>query len=103
MDHGDASMIHDHSDMVGMLSPEQLLQLSQARGAEFDRLFLEYMIQHHGGAVIMVTELFDTDGAMQDEAAYKLASDIQVDQRTEIARMRRMLEQIESDTAMDGR
>lgn len=77
--------------MPGMLSKEQLAQLARARGAEFDRLFLTYMIQHHGGAVVMVDDLFGTDGAAQDPATFKLASDIQVDQRTEIARMERML------------
>ena len=81
-----------HMDMPGMLSPAQLRELGAARGAEFDRLFLTYMIQHHGGAVVMVDDLFGTDGAAQDPATFKLASDIQVDQRTEIARMESMLE-----------
>ena len=80
--------------MPGMLTEEQLQELDAARGAEFDRLFLTYMIQHHQGAVTMVLDLFATDGAAQDEAAFKLASDIQVDQRTEIARMKLMLESL---------
>ena len=79
-------------DMPGMLSPQQLEDLEKARGPEYDRLFLTYMIQHHEGAVTMVHELFATDGAAQDDVAFKLASDIQVDQITEIARMRSMLE-----------
>ena len=87
----------DHSTMVGMLTLDQMKELSEARGIEFDRLFLTYMIQHHNGAVIMVTELFDSDGAGWDDAAYKIASDIQVDQRTEIARMELMLEQISGE------
>ena len=78
--------------MPGMLTSEQLEDLEKARGPEYDRLFLTYMIQHHEGAVTMVHELFATDGAAQDDVAFKLASDIQVDQITEIARMRRMLE-----------
>ena len=77
--------------MPGMLTPEQLRQLEQARGREFDRLFLTYMIQHHQGAVAMVEKLFGTQGAAQDEAVFKFASDVQVDQRTEVARMQRML------------
>lgn len=77
--------------MPGMLSSEQLARLNAARGAEFDRIFLQYMIQHHNGAVAMVSELFGTDGAAQDEAVFKFASDVNVDQITEIARMRRML------------
>ena len=66
-------------------------QLDQARNAEFDRLFLTFMIQHHGGAIVMVRNLFTTYGAAQDEIVFKLASDINVDQTTEIARMERML------------
>lgn len=88
----------DHAmHMPGMLTQEQLEELDSARGGEFDRLFLKYMIQHHSGAVTMVENLFAKDGAAQGEATYKLASDIQVDQRTEIARMERMLEARKAD------
>lgn len=90
-------MSGDHSmHMPGMLSMEQLAELAQARGAEYDRLFLTYMIQHHNGAVTMVHELFAQDGAAQDEFVFKLASDIQVDQRTEVARMQGMLDAMTS-------
>ncbi len=78
--------------MPGMLTRQQMGELYAARGPDFDRLFLTYMIQHHGGAVTMVHDLFATDGAALDEAVFKIASDIQVDQTTEIARMERMLE-----------
>lgn len=91
---GTTLMVHgaDHAmHMPGMLTPDQIQELDQAEGAEFDRLFLTYMIQHHRGAVTMVHDLFSTDGAGQDEAVFKLASDVQVDQTTEIARMERML------------
>jgi uncharacterized protein (DUF305 family) len=91
MIHG-ASGHHDHTAMPGMLSDAQLAELDAARGAEFDRLFLRYMIQHHGGAVVMVDELFASDGAAQHPDTFKLASDVQVDQRTEIARMQLMLD-----------
>lgn len=87
-------MVHgaDHSALMpGMLSSAQLEELDRARGAEFDRLFLFYMIQHHRGAVTMVRELVRTDGAAQDPALFKLASDIQADQTAEIARMERLL------------
>jgi uncharacterized protein (DUF305 family) len=77
--------------MPGMLTDAQMTQLDQARGAEFDRLFLTFMIQHHRGAVSMVKDLFSTYGAGQDEAVFKFASDVNVDQSTEIARMERML------------
>lgn len=87
---------HHHAHMPGMLSQEQLEELAAAEGPAFDRLFLAYMIQHHNGAVTMVDTLFATDGAASDEAAFKLASDINVDQQTEIARMQLMLDELES-------
>ena len=77
--------------MPGMLTDEQMKQLDAARGPEFDRLFLTYMIQHHKGAVSMVKELFDSYGAGQDEVVFKFASDVNVDQTTEIARMEKLL------------
>jgi uncharacterized protein (DUF305 family) len=77
--------------MPGMLTPEQMQKLDAARGADFDRLFLTFMIQHHRGAVAMVKELFSHPGAGQDEVVWKFASDVNVDQTTEIARMQRML------------
>ncbi len=77
--------------MPGMLSEGQMAELDRARGLEFDRLFLTFMIQHHRGAVAMVDELFAADGAGQNEAVFKFASDVNVDQATEIARMERML------------
>jgi uncharacterized protein (DUF305 family) len=77
--------------MPGMLSPEQLAQLDKARGPEFDRLFLTFMIQHHRGALTMVDQLFGTKGAGEEETTFRLASDIYADQSTEIDRMNRML------------
>jgi uncharacterized protein (DUF305 family) len=77
--------------MPGMLTEEQMRQLDQARGPEFDRLFLTFMIQHHKGAVSMVRDLFGTNGAAQDETVFKFANDVSVDQSTEIARMEKML------------
>lgn len=77
--------------MPGMLSEDQMRRLDQARGPEFDRLFLSFMIQHHQGAVAMVKELMATDGAAQDETVFKFAADVNVDQTTEIARMQKML------------
>jgi uncharacterized protein (DUF305 family) len=91
-----AAAHHDHGGehgaaMPGMLSAAQMKELDEARGPEFDRLFLTYMIQHHRGAVSMVSELFASQGAGQDDAVFKLASDVNVDQITEIDRMQRML------------
>lgn len=77
--------------MPGMLTEAQMKALDAARGREFDRLFLTGMIQHHRGAVTMVNDLVSSYGAAQDDLVFKLASDINVDQTTEIARMQRML------------
>lgn len=77
--------------MPGMLTDEQMHALDAARGKDFDRLFLQGMIQHHTGATQMVKELFATYGAAQDATVFKFASDVNVDQTTEIARMERML------------
>jgi uncharacterized protein (DUF305 family) len=82
---------HHETSMPGMLTEAQLRQLDQARGPEFDRLFLTLMIQHHRGAVAMVKELFGSPGAAQDETVFKFANDVSVDQSTEIARMEKML------------
>lgn len=83
-----------HVHMPGMLTPAQMQELDAARGPGFDRLFLRFMIQHHQGAVTMVHDLFGTNGAAQNEVVFKLASDIQVDQITEIARMELMLQEM---------
>lgn len=77
--------------MPGMLTPEQLAQLDRARGAEFDRLFLTLMIQHHQGAVTMVDQLLGAQGAAQDGLVFRFAADVHADQTTEIERMQRML------------
>ena len=81
---------HEHL-MPGMLTEEQMKQLDQGRGKDFDRLFLTFMIQHHRGAVTMVKDLIATPGAAQDDAVFKIASDINVDQTTEIDRMQKIL------------
>lgn len=86
---------HDH-DMPGMLTQDQLEELADAREAEFDRKFLTFMIEHHLGAVYMVDQLFESDGAANDNEIYDLASDIHAEQVTEINRMRLMLEEIAS-------
>ena len=77
--------------MPGMLSDAQLKELDAANGQKFDLLFLRDMIQHHEGAITMVKQLFDSYGAGQDEIVFKLATDANVDQATEIARMQKLL------------
>jgi len=91
----DAHAAHgEHASMPGMLTEAELARLAAARGAEFDRLFLEYMIRHHEGAVTMVAQLFATPGAAQTSEMYGFATDVNADQLAEIARMRALLSTI---------
>jgi uncharacterized protein (DUF305 family) len=76
--------------MPGMLTGDQLARLDRARGPEFDRLFLTFMIQHHQGAITMVNQLFG-QGAGEQETVFRFASGVFADQTTEIARMQKML------------
>jgi uncharacterized protein (DUF305 family) len=80
-----------HTLMPGMLTPKQMDALRKAKGAEFDRLFLTGMIQHHNGALIMVKELFETAGAGQDADLFNFATDADSGQRAEIKIMQTML------------
>jgi uncharacterized protein (DUF305 family) len=81
--------------MPGMLTEPEMDRLAGAKGAEFDRLFLEGMIKHHQGALVMVKELFATPGAGQESEIFAFASDVDADQRMEIDRMRGMLKERE--------
>jgi uncharacterized protein (DUF305 family) len=78
--------------MPGMLNEQQMAQLDRARGTEFDRLFLTFMIQHHEGALTMVDKLLGSTGGAADDFIYKIASDTFADQGSEIDRMQKMLE-----------
>jgi len=79
--------------MPGMLTAGQMDRLAKAKGPEFDRLFLEGMIQHHGGALTMVHDLLATPGAAQASDIFAFTSDILSDQQAEINRMQSMLEE----------
>lgn len=93
--HGHHAAGHDEGHlMAGMLTEEQLQQLADARDAEFDRLLLEFMIYHHEGAIQMVEELFSSYGAGQDSEIFRFASHVDSDQRIEIGRMERMLQEM---------
>jgi uncharacterized protein (DUF305 family) len=81
--------------MPGMLTPDEMKALGAVKGVEFDRLFLEGMIKHHGGALIMVDELFATAGAAQESDIYAFASDVVADQRMEMDRMAMMLKELQ--------
>jgi uncharacterized protein (DUF305 family) len=89
-----AQHVHGATLMPGMLTPEEMERLAAAKGAEFDRLFLEGMIKHHGGALTMVQELFETPGAGQEVEMFSFASDVDADQRMEIERMGAMLNEV---------
>jgi len=82
---------HGATLMPGMLTPDEMKQLTDATGAEFDRLFLEGMIKHHGGALAMVADLLATPGAAQESDVFAFVSDVEADQRMEIDRMGAML------------
>jgi uncharacterized protein (DUF305 family) len=82
--------------MPGMLSPEEMDRLAAARGADFDRLWLEGMIRHHDGALTMVDKLFATPGAGQESEVFSFASDVVADQKAEIDRMEIMLEDLKN-------
>lgn len=82
---------HDASLMPGMLTKDELARLEAVTDKEFDRFFLEFMIKHHEGALIMVQELFSSPGAGQETEIFSFASDVVADQRMEIYRMLLML------------
>ncbi len=79
--------------MPGMLTPSQMEALRDAKGAEFDRLFLTGMIQHHNGALVMIKQLFDTPGAGQDADLSEFAIDADNSQRAEIGIMQNILKE----------
>jgi len=91
--------MHGSSDtlMPGMLSMEQMQQLRDSNGTEFYRLWLTFMIQHHEGALTMVENLFNVPGAGQNQDVFHFASEVEIDQRIEILRMRQMLQTVSSD------
>ena len=81
---GDESDGHEH-EMAGMATGEQLLALSEARGAEFDALWLELMVAHHEGAIEMAEQVIETTDDLEVQA---LAEAIIAGQAAEIDRMR---------------
>lgn len=91
--HGHAPAEHEML-MPGMLNKKQMAELKRAKGAEFDRLFLSGMIQHHEGALVMVKELHATAGAAQDAELFNFATDVDTGQTAEINIMRNMLREL---------
>jgi uncharacterized protein (DUF305 family) len=92
--HGAHAAHGDHTMMPGMLTAAQLDALAAARGDDFDRLFLSSMIRHHEGALVMVAQLFKARGAGQDPTVFEFATEVDTDQRAEIARMAALLRRL---------
>jgi uncharacterized protein (DUF305 family) len=90
-DEPESAGTHDHSQMPGMLSVEEMARLAALRGDEFDRTFLQLMIRHHEGALLMLEQLYAQRGGGENPEVFQIASHIDSDQRAEIARMRKML------------
>ncbi|MCK1797746.1 DUF305 domain-containing protein [Streptomyces sp. XM4193] len=84
-DPSDSAKGHDHSSMPGMASAEQLRELREARGKEFDELFLTLMSTHHEGAVTMALDALREGN---DITTSELATEIAAQQKAEIGRMR---------------
>jgi len=86
-----------HHNMPGMASEAQMRALQAARGVEFDRLFLQRMIAHHEGAVIMARQLVSQGGSGSDPVLFKFASDVMTEQQAEIERLSIILAGLTSD------
>ncbi|MEP3891908.1 MAG: DUF305 domain-containing protein [Hellea sp.] len=83
--------------MEGMATPEQMKQLANSEGTDFDKLFLSLMITHHEGALTMVETLTDQPGSAYDPVLYDFTSDIVNDQTSEIEQMSAILGSLSSD------
>ena len=76
-----------HLDMVGMATPKQLEDLKNSKSTDFDRLFLQLMITHHDGALVMVKDLKGFVGSTYDPVLNEFVADLVNDQGVEIERM----------------
>lgn len=84
--------------MPGMLTSQQMTELTSAKGADFEVLFLKDMIQHHEGALTMVAQLLGTTGSGQEPEVFRFAAEVDTDQRAEIARMNALLNRLQQPT-----
>lgn len=89
--------MHTSHMMAGMASPEQMEELAQSSGTDFDRLFLSLMIRHHEGAVTMVEKLLDQPGSAYDPILFEFTNDVTNDQKAEIKRMNSVLIGLSND------
>ena len=90
-DPADHAGMHTGHRMAGMATPEQMAELADSQGTDFDRMFLQLMITHHEGAVTMVEELHDQPGAAYDPLLFEFSNDVNNDQTAEIERMHALL------------
>lgn len=81
-------MEHMGENGMGMMSTDQMAALEDAKGAAFDRLWLEGMIQHHEGALMMASHIADRG---DDARVQKLSGAIEQSQTAEIAEMKQLL------------
>jgi uncharacterized protein (DUF305 family) len=94
-----AGMSMSDSLMPGMLTTQQMTELANAKGTDFDVLFLKDMIQHHEGALTMVARLLGTTGSGQEPEVFRFAAEVDTDQRAEIARMNALLNTLQPTPA----
>ena len=95
--HHSHNMMHKHVNMVGMATPKQLDDLNKSKSTDFDRLFLQLMINHHDGALEMVEELKKFPGNTYDPVLNEFVSDLINDQGVEIERMNTLLTNLSDD------
>ncbi|MEM9293329.1 MAG: DUF305 domain-containing protein [Acidobacteriota bacterium] len=89
--------MHTAHTMAGMATPEQMAQLAEVRGIDFDRLFLKLMITHHEGALTMVEDLTEQSGSAYDPVLFEFTNDVVNDQSAEIERMNALLVTLSDD------
>lgn len=92
-----SSDTHAHHTMRGMATPEQLQDLTEASGADFDRQFLTLMIAHHEGAIEMVEALMEQPGSAYDPVLFEFTNDITKDQSKEIESLHQLLLALSDD------
>ena len=86
-----------HHKMMGMATPEQMMQLESSNSTDFDRLYLNLMIKHHDGAIEMVDRLNEFPGSAYDPQLYEFVTDLENDQAVEIERMNGILISLSDD------
>ncbi len=86
-----------HHLMMGMATPAQMAELGTLESTAFDRLFLQLMVRHHGGAIDMVETLHDQPGTAYDPVMFEFTNDLVKEQQAEIDRMNAILAELSDD------